>query len=167
MLRGGIHVWSAVFNPVHTGKFSIDNIQMEGKLKEKGTLSYTGIYLLTDYEADFFFMGAGFDFSFSHIYNSEISAYDNNDNLIARSVDNDKSFLTESFNNQMDIIVRAGLKFPLTENFNLRPSVEYDIPISGIFDEEIEDYRLTSEQRKISFNAYLLKFGMSLEFHYN
>jgi hypothetical protein len=167
ILRGGIHMWSAVFNPVHTGEYSVNNVEITGKLEEKGTLSYTGIYLFTDYEVDFFFIGGGFDLSLSHSYNSVISAYDSHDYLISRSVDNDKSFLTETFNTQFDIVVRGGIKFALNNMIQLRPSVEYDIPLKGIFDVEIPDYRLTPSQRKISFNAYLLKLGLSVEFHYH
>lgn len=146
-IKGGIHLWTKSFNPIYSGEFTINNIHLTGKLKEEGRISYYGIYILATYERKKYFIGGGLDFSFSQTYKSDIYIYDDKGNLYSEVEDNDKSFLTEKFNPQFDLLLNLGLKIRISELVQMRPSFEFSIPVLRLFNTGVTVYNPVDNSR--------------------
>lgn len=163
-LKGGIHFWNKIFNPTHSGQFTLNGNNMEGQIKEEGEISYGGLYILGTLEREIFFIGGGFDIAFSNSYKSKINIYDSNNQLIAESDNNEESFLTDQFNSQFDLLLNFGFKIKLSDRVMLRPSMLVTIPFSPIFDSNITVYNpVKGESGEAAFNVLLLKYGISAE----
>lgn len=163
-LKGGIHFWNKIFNPSHTGEYTVNGSNVDGKIEEEGKLRYVGLYILANYEKEVFFIGGGFDIAFSNSYKSDIYLYNSNDELIAESKGNNESFLTDTFNNQFDLLLNLGFKIKVTDRITLKPSSFFTIPVSKLFDTNVTVYNpVYGESSEAAFNIFLVKFGISTE----
>jgi hypothetical protein len=160
--KAGIHFWNKRFNPTHTGNFTIDNNDINGKLVEEGNVSYSGIYLLALYETRIAYIGGGFDISFSNSYEADLKAYDSNGNLIGQANGIEESFLTEKFNNQFDLAFHLGFKIKLNERFSLVPNAQLTIPIKSLFDTNVTVYNPVFDESGEA--AFSVLYGLSVEF---
>jgi len=164
-IKGGFHSWNKVFNPTHKGEYTINEETTKGKIEENGNLSYTGIYCKATYEKEIFFIGGGFDYSFSHSYKSDISFYDANNNLLAEVNGSNKSFLTDKFNSQFDLLFTVGFKIGINESIKICPSLDAAIPLVEFFNTGVSVYDPYHEKvEDVVFNAFLLKLGLRTEF---
>ncbi len=165
IIKAGYHYWNKKFNPKHTGRFTIGNNIMEGKIIESGSIDYRGFYLLGIYKIKFIYLGGGFDIALSNSYESTLKVYDRNEQLFIKQSNVKESFITEKFNNQIDFFLYLGFKIKVNNILSLVPSVQFALPYESLFDSNASVYDpLTGETRDLRFDAYLLKYGFSIEF---
>lgn len=127
-LRGGFHFWNAPFKPtVNVGRNNDDDYVIED-----GKLSYYGVYLRAEYGTKFFFIGGGFDFSFANSYSADREYYENNV-LIGTESNLDNSILTDKFNNLFNIVINAGFKIPIQEQYIIKPYLSLGVSANGIY----------------------------------
>jgi len=164
-IRGGIHFWNKAFNPTYTGDYTIGNHYYDGKMKEEGVLSYTGLYCLITSEKSNFFWGGGFDLSFATSYQADVSLYDAQNVLLGKIKDNDYSILTDEFNAQFDLLFNMGINAEVSERVTIRPSVMFTIPCIKMFDTNVYAYNFNSDSNEeIGISIFSAKFGINLEY---
>lgn len=164
-IRGGIHFWNKVFNPTFTGDYIIDNYTYDGKMKEEGVLSYTGLYFLITSEKSNFFWGGGFDLSFATSYQADVSFYDTQNEFMGKITGMDSSMLTDEFNAQFDLLFNLGINAVVSDRVTIRPSVMFTLPCIKIFDTNVYAYNFNSgSDEEIGISILSAKFGINLEY---
>ena len=163
-VKGGFHFWKKVFNPTHSGHYTLNGQEIDGEIRENGIINYSGLYILATYEKEYIFIGGGFDISFSNSYEADIEAYDASNDLIAESKGSDKSFLTNRFNNQIDLLLNFGFKIKMNKRITLRPAIQFTLPFAKLFDTNVSVYNpVYNTTGEAAFNIFLLKYGLSAE----
>lgn len=164
-IRGGIHLWNKVFNPTYTGDYTINNYTYDGKMKEEGVLSYTGLYFLVTSEKSSFFWGGGFDLSFATSYEADVSFFDGQNEFLGKLKGNDYSILTDEFNAQFDLLFNMGINVLVSERVTIRPSVMLTIPCIKIFDTNVYAYSFYNDsEEEVGISIFSTKFGINLEY---
>ena len=163
-IKAGYHTWDKVMNPTVEGRVFIENQSLDIIVKEHGKISYSGLYVRANLTPDPFVFGAGLDISLSESYSASASIYNTNNQLLGKSDELDYSTITKKFNNQVDLILSAGIRIPINENFNIIPTSQLSAPTLPIYDSNIRSYNpVDNTNSEALFLIFVFKFGINIE----
>jgi hypothetical protein len=129
-LRTGPNFWNLAFSPTVKGTFN----NQPAVAKQTGSLSYSGIYLRVDRTWPYFFLTGGFDISFANAYKGDLVVRDASGTVLSQQAGLSESILTQTFNNQFNLVLGLGPSIPLGKSFKLKGTLSAVVPFSSIYD---------------------------------
>jgi hypothetical protein len=167
-ISSGFHLWNKIFNADYKA-LATDNSgnQTDVLINENGSFSYSGLYLQVNFCTKHFFIGGGFDISFSENYTCDYKIYDPSNQLIDAVNDQPVSPLINKYNAQIDMALMTGVIFKLNHNFHLKPAVEFTIPFEPLINTGVYFTNpLTGETNEVNISAFALKFGIIASYNF-
>ena len=164
----GFHSWNKIFNANYKA-LATDNLgnQLEIVIKENGSFNYLGIYIQMHYNISYFFIGGGFDISASEKYKCDYEIYTLSDELLQTKNNQSESPLIDRHNEQMDIVMTAGLRFKVKKKLIIKPAVEFTVPMQPVINTGVYyTSPLSGETNEVNISAFALKFGAVVEFDF-
>lgn len=163
-IKAGLHWWNKIFSPRYPAQIQFeDNSTINGRIEENGEIKCTGLYVQALYEGRIGYLGGGLDAALGQSYKADISAYSSTGQLLQRSTESE-SILVDEFKKQIDVVLLAAVRVPVSQRVTVYPSLQIAIPVQPVFDSGVETFDpFSGGTSDADFQVARFKFGLMME----